>query len=101
MDNTPHTSLASYHTCLKKLTETWPSFLTLRIDRLRHAETAERVAEAIAEDLLTLVLDWQKGDLDYQRDFADIVLTTNLQKHMVLEVKKPGTLLLGQAEGHD
>ncbi|NNM87696.1 MAG: hypothetical protein HKL95_04165 [Phycisphaerae bacterium] len=31
-----------------------------------------------------------------QIDFADIVLSRNLQKYLVIEVKKPGTLRLGR-----
>ncbi len=88
--------LTSYQTCIQRLQGAWKAFAATRLDRLRHGEAAEKVAEAIVEDLLTGVLDWTKGDLTYQVDFADIVLSRNLQKYLVIEVKKPGTLRLGQ-----
>lgn len=89
-------NLAMYHTCVDRLRTAWPQFLETRKDRLRHGDESEKVAEAIIEDLLTGVLDWEKGDLAYQLEYADIVLSQNLQKHLVIEVKKPGTLRLGR-----
>jgi hypothetical protein len=53
---------------------------------------AEKIAEPILEDLFTQVLDWDKGDLDYQVEHADIVLTQNLVKYLV--VKLSGRALL-------
>lgn len=89
-------ALASYQTCIQRLQGAWKNFAATRRDRLRHGEESEKVAEAIVEDILTEVLDWAKGDLTYQVDFADIVLSRNLQKYLVIEVKKPGTLRLGR-----
>ena len=89
-------NLASYRACVARLRTAWPKFLETRNDRLRHGDESEKVAEAIIEDLLTGVLDWDKGDLAYQLEYADIVLSQNLQKHLVIEVKKPGTLRLGR-----
>jgi hypothetical protein len=74
----------------------WSEFLATREDRLRqearHGTAAEKVAEGIVEDLFTSVLDWQKGDLDYQVGHADIVVTKNLMKYLVIETKRPGAL---------
>jgi hypothetical protein len=57
-----------------------------------HGTAAEKVAETILEDLFTLVLDWAKGDLDYQVEHADIVLTKNMVKYLIVEAKRPGAL---------
>ncbi len=57
-------------------------------DRHRHA--AENVAEGILEDLFTRVLDWRQGNLDFQVGHADMMLTKNFVKYLVLEVKRPG-----------
>lgn len=89
-------SLATYRRCAERIAAAWPGFLAAREDRLRqqarHGTAAEKVAEAILEDLLTQVLDWNKGDLDYQVGYADIVLTQNFVKYAVLEMKHPGVL---------
>ncbi|MGO4870802.1 MAG: hypothetical protein ACLPGW_09350 [Roseiarcus sp.] len=65
-------------------------------DRLRHGGESEKVAEAIVEDLFTQVLDWEKGDLMYQVGYADIVVSRNLAKYLVVEVKRPGALWPGR-----
>lgn len=62
----------------------------------RHGGETERVAEAILEALFSEVLDWSKGDITYQVQYADIVLSKNLAKYLVTEVKRPGTLWLGR-----
>jgi hypothetical protein len=38
------------------------------------------------------VLDWSKGDILYQQGRADIILSKNLEKYLVIEVKRPGSL---------
>ncbi len=73
----------------------------MRADRLRHGGETERVAEAILEDLFTEVLDWSKGDIEYQVEFADIVVSKNLAKYLIVEVKRPGTLWIGRQRLHD
>lgn len=88
--------LASYRRCTERINDRWESFREARADRLRHGDETEKVAEAILEDLLTEVLDWSKGDITYQVGFADIVLSKNLAKYLVIEVKRPGTLWLGR-----
>lgn len=89
-------ALAAYRHCTERITERWPGFLQARADRLRHGCETEKVAEAILEDLFTDVLDWAKGDITYQVGFADIVLSKNLAKYLVIEVKRPGTLWPGR-----
>ena len=89
-------SLAAYRHCIERVAAAWPHFLITRTDRLRHGDESEKVAESILEDLLTGVLDWSKGDLAYQIDFADIVLSRNLAKYLVIEVKRPGSLHPGR-----
>lgn len=88
--------LASYRRCAERISVAWPAFLAAHADRLRHGNEAEKVAEAIIEDLLTQVLDWDKGDLMYQVGYADIVVSRNLVKYLIIEVKRPGTLLPGR-----
>jgi hypothetical protein len=87
--------LATYRHLIERIGERWAGFREARADRLRHASETEKVAETILEDLLTEVLDWSKGDITYQVGFADIVLTKNLAKYLVIEVKRPGTLWPG------
>jgi hypothetical protein len=109
MDCDGYRSLAGYQRCIERLTGRWPRFSETRADRLRHGGETEKVAEAILEDLFTDVLDWSKGDITYQVGFADIVISRNLAKYLVIEVKRPGTLwpgrqrlldALGQARGY-
>lgn len=89
-------TLASYRQCAARIISTWPTFRAARADRLRHGNETEKVAEAIIEDLLTQVLDWSKGDLLYQVGYADIVLSNNLTKYLVIEVKRPGSIFPGR-----
>lgn len=84
--------LASYRRFIEQLPQAWSVFLERRADRLRHGEASEKVAEAIIEDLFTGVLEWSAGDLMYQVGFADIIVSRNLLKYLVIEVKRPGTL---------
>lgn len=88
--------LASYRRFMDRLQAAWPSFLAGRTDQLRQQErmgvAAEKVAENIVKDLLTQVIDWLPGDLNYQVDYADIVVTRLGLKQMLLEIKRPGAL---------
>ena len=92
LDGKSYRALAMYRRCVERIQAAWPQFLASREDRLRHSSSAERVAEAILDDLFAVVLDWSKGDLDYQRERADLVLTHNGMKYLVVEAKRPGTL---------
>ncbi len=89
-------SLASYRRCIERIEAAWPAFRATQADRLRHGSESEKVAEAIVEDLFTQVLDWEKGDLMYQVGYADIVVSRNLAKYLVVEVKRPGALWPGR-----
>ena len=96
VEGAQYLSLSSYRRCAERIRETWSQFRALREDRLRqatrHGTAAEKVAETIVEDVFTVVLDWAKGDLDYQLEHADIVLTKNMVKFLVVEAKRPGAL---------
>ena len=85
-------SLAKYRLCIARIEGAWNRFMSLRQDRLRHGHESEKVAEGIVEDLFTEVLDWAKGDLLYQQKYADIVLSQNLMKYLLIEVKRPESL---------
>lgn len=88
--------LASYRHCLSRMTAAWPVFAARRGERLRQGlfgDPVEKVAENILEDLLTTVLDWSLADVNLQVDRADIVLSDLGIKRLVLEVKRPGSLI--------
>jgi hypothetical protein len=84
--------LASYRHCSERIAAQWQPFHARRADRLRHGFEAEKVAEAILEDLFTEVLDWTKGDVIYQHERADIILSQNGMKYLLIEAKRPGSL---------
>ena len=94
--STDVTSLASYARCLARIETGWPEFQQRRRQRLvqqeRHGVAAEKVAENILEDLLTVVLDWPLSDLNNQLGYADLVLTSQGIKHLIVELKRPGAL---------
>jgi hypothetical protein len=105
--------LAAHRRFIARATTAWPGFRSRRRERLaqaeRHGHAAEKVAENILEDLFTGPLDWALADVDYQVDFADILLTRLGVKHLLVEVKRPGSLAwnrhavdaaLLQAEGY-
>jgi hypothetical protein len=88
--------LASYRRCTGRIETAWPMFAARRHQRLRQGlfdAPVEKVAENIVEDLLTTVLDWSLDDVNLQIGRADIVLSDNGYKRLVLEVKRPGTLI--------
>jgi hypothetical protein len=88
--------LASYQRCTERICSNWSAFAEKRRERLaqqdRHGIASEKVAENILEDVFTEVLDWHLSDLNNQVDFADLVLTSNGVKYLVVEVKRPGSL---------
>jgi hypothetical protein len=91
-----YTQLASYRRCMARIETAWPVFAARRRQRLRQGlfdAPVEKVAENIVEDLLTTVLDWSLGDVNLQIGRADIVLSDNGYKRLVLEVKRPGSLI--------
>jgi len=96
MDSADPQRLVVYRRCIERIRSSWSMFRVNHADRLRHGDESERTAEAVVEDLFTTVLDWSKGDLMYQVDFADIVVSHHLSKYLVIEVKRPGTLFPGR-----
>jgi hypothetical protein len=89
-------SLASYGRCCGRLTAAWPAFQAKREERLaqqrRYGTAAEKVAENILEDLFTMVLDWRLSEVNNQVCYADLVITRLGVKHLIVEVKRPGSL---------
>lgn len=84
--------LAGEQKCRERIRATWPDFSARRAQRLAHGTVVERVAENILEDLFTTVLDWPIGEVKFQEDYSDIVLTRLGIKYLVLEAKRPGSL---------
>ena len=93
-------SLACYQHCCDRVAAAWPAFLAKRQDRLaqqrRYGTAAEKVAENIAEDLFTMVLNWSLGEVNNQIGYADLVLTRLGVKYLIVEVKRPGALTWNQ-----
>lgn len=91
-----HTHLASYQRCLERIRATWPAFAARRNERLQQGlfdAPVEKIAENILEDLFTRVLDWDLADVNLQVGRADVVLSELGIKRLVLEVKRPGSLI--------
>lgn len=96
-DSSTHAdNLAIFRKFLTRLPASWPAFLTQRQSRLAQQErngiAAEKVAENIVEDFFTVALDWVTSDLNNQLHYADIVLTKQGIKRLLIEVKRPGAL---------
>jgi hypothetical protein len=88
--------LVAYQHCVSSIHDKWPEFLEKRRERLvqqdRYGAAAEKVAENILEDLFTGVLDWRLSDVNYQVEYADLLLTALGIKYLLVEVKRPGML---------
>lgn len=88
--------LACRRHCVERIHARWRDFLAKRAERLeqhrRVGEVCEKVAENILEDLFTSVLDWPLSNFNNQLGRADIVLTDQGIKRLVVEVKRPGSL---------
>lgn len=92
----PYTGLSSYRRSVDRIRSRWPAFAAQRVDRLRQGlfdAPVEKIAENILEDLLTAVLDWSLADVNLQVGRADVVLSALGIKRLVLEVKRPGSLI--------
>lgn len=93
--------LASYRHCVQKIRDAWPDFLIRRSDWLRqrvpNGANAEKVTENILGDLFSRVLDWPIAGIAYQVGRADIELTANGIKRIVLETKRPGAIVWTKA----
>lgn len=89
-------SLAAYRKCQGRIAAAWPDFLAKRDERLaqqrRFGAAAEKVAENVLEDLFTMVLDWRLSEVNNQLGYADLVLTRLGIRHLIIEVKRPGSL---------
>jgi hypothetical protein len=89
-------NLATFRKLINRLPDAWPTFLHNRQSRLAQQErngiAAEKVAENILEDFFTIALDWDICDLNNQLHYADIVLTKQGIKRLLIEVKRPGSL---------
>lgn len=98
-DEHDYLRLATYQRCVRRMMATWPAFLLRRSERLHQGlfdSPVEKVAENILEDLFTTVLDWELADVNLQVDRADIVLSELGIKRLVVEVKRPGSLIWHQ-----
>lgn len=88
--------LASYRNFIQNAQAQWKSFLEQRNEKLaqqgRFDRAPEKVAENIVGTLLTTVLGWEEKDLNWQLNRADLVITRNLVKHILIETKHPGSL---------
>jgi hypothetical protein len=62
----------------------------------RFGTAAEKVAENVLEGLFTMVLDWHLSEVNNQVGYADMVLTRLGVKHLIVEVKRPGSLAWNQ-----
>lgn len=93
---TNYQDLAGYRKCVQRTRAAWPVFLQRRESMLsaqeRFGKVAEKAAENIVGVLLTSVLDWQERDLNWQLGRADLVVTHNFTKYLIVEAKRPGSL---------
>ncbi len=96
----PYLDLASFRKFRERLPQSWQEFQLQRRERLRQEErngtASERVAEDILQDFFTIALDWAVGDMIHQIHCADIVLTNQGIKRLLVEVKRPGSLRFDQ-----
>lgn len=88
--------LATYRNYVERASSRWSEFQNLRRNHLaqqaRFDKVPEKVAENIVRDLFTTVLDWSERDLNWQLERADLVVTQNFVKFLVVETKSPGSL---------
>jgi len=91
MINNNYKELSSYASSIERIKQNWPQFIFKRAERLKHGGESEKVAENIIDDLFTEVLDWEKGDLKFQKGYSDIILSKHSRKYLIIEVKRPGT----------
>lgn len=96
MTDGDHRALAGYRHLVERARERWPRFLERRHELLaaegRFGTVAEKAAENVVGALLTEVLDWSPQDLNWQLERADLVVTHNFMKYLVVETERPGLL---------
>lgn len=59
---------------------------------LRFGVTPEKASENILERFFVQILGWPVSGLSWQVDHADLVLSNNFYKYLIVEVKRPGQL---------
>jgi hypothetical protein len=88
--------LTVYKRFIGHINSNWDAFRSKRAERLyqkdRYGDAAEKVTENITEDLLTIGLDWNVGDINNQVGYADLLVTHLGIKHLIIETKRPGAL---------
>lgn len=92
--------LAAYPKCIERIHTAWPGFAARRRERLQQGlfgAPVEKIAENILEDLFTTVVGWSLADVNLQVGRADVVLSDLGIKRLVLEVKRPGSLIWRRA----
>ncbi|MGH8126311.1 MAG: hypothetical protein ACREPK_10760 [Rhodanobacteraceae bacterium] len=96
MGDDNYRELATYKAHAIGLSDRWSAFRSRREDMLAQARrfgaVPEKATEIIVGTLLTEVLDWTTHDLNWQLAYADLVVTRNYCKHLLIETKRPGTL---------
>lgn len=89
-------ALGRQRKCEDRIQSTWPSFHAKRAQRLeqgrRFGTAAEKITIALLEDLFTEVLDWSPADLNHEIDYADLIITQNGIKTLIVEAKRQGSL---------
>ena len=97
MANEDYQELANYRAHVERVNANWPDFLRRREEMLmqagRFGGAPEKAAETIMGTLLTDVLDWDTKDLNWQLAYADLVVTRNFYKHLLVETKAPGAFV--------
>lgn len=88
--------LSGYRRCVERIEAAWPAFLERRAEHLvqadRFGSAPEKAAEQILSRLFSEVLDWPTAQVNYQLERADIVLTAQGVRWVVVEAKRPGSL---------
>ena len=88
--------LARQRRCIEQIRQRWPVFIERRGVHLRsHAVgqvPCERIAENIVFDLFAVVLDWGRDQVRWLEGRVDLLLTGLGVKHLIIEVKRPGSL---------
>lgn len=96
MTDQHHRALSSYQHLVERARVRWPRFREQRRAMLaaegRFGTVAEKASENIVGALLTDVLDWTQQDLNWQLEHADLVVTRNFMKYLVVETKRAGLL---------
>ena len=89
-------SLSGYKKFSESLIDNWEDFSSKRnqllTQQIRYGSAPEKIAEDIVKVFLSTALDWSIGDINNQVQYADIVLTSQGIKRLVIETKKPDSI---------